>query len=353
MKIIHVGLGVRGRLWLGMVRAHAGTISVACIDPRSAALEWTKAHFPPLGDSCYPEINEALKSTQADAAIIATPLPLRASHAILALEAGLSVMIEKPFAARVADAAKVLETARRTGRAVLVAQAKSLSRAEQTLKALVHERKVGSITHVSYIDRRSYAPGNRSDEAPVKYSQLMDCGARHFDSLPEILDAGPVTIMARCSKAPWSEYPHGSTTEALLEMEHDIHVQYHASLTSNRSESSVWIEGNDGVVRTLGSHVWWRKRGWRFFAPIRPRRQPAAEALEYPPEGPEASLNQLRAAVIDGRAPESSVNQNLRTVAMIEGAIVSHETGRVVHVGELLAAAGVPSFASTDSRYRR
>jgi hypothetical protein len=61
-------------------------------------------------------------------------------------------------------------------------------------------------------------------------------GIHHFDSLRRVLGVNPVSLMARCSRAPWSAYRHGSTTEALLEMEHNIHVQYHGSLTSNRNE---------------------------------------------------------------------------------------------------------------------
>lgn len=40
MDIIHIGLGVRGRHWLEIVRDDPRVISVGCVDPELSALGW-------------------------------------------------------------------------------------------------------------------------------------------------------------------------------------------------------------------------------------------------------------------------------------------------------------------------
>jgi predicted dehydrogenase len=347
MKIIHIGLGQRGRRWLEITHDHAGVTSVGCVDPDLSALDWTKMQFPKLRNSCYLELGEALKNTRADAAIIASPLALRTGHAVTALDAGLAVMIMNPFATRLSEAAKVLEASHRTSRVVMVAQNDRFVRAERTLQQLVREKKMGTVTHVSCIDRRSHPPVAETNDAQVNYSQLLDVAVHHFDSLCNILDATPLSVMARCTKAPWSDYHHGSTTEAILEMERDIHVQYHGSLTSNHSEYSLWIEGDLGVLRLSRSHVWWRKRGWRFFVPIRALTLSRGDAPKKSREDMATLLDQFRAAVLDERMPDSSGDTNVWVASMIEATILSDKTGRVVRVGDLPAAAEIRSLAAS------
>src|SRR5262245_24744247 len=170
MNVLHIGLGLRGRHWLEIVRDRSDIRSVACVDPDASALNWAKTHFPTLSRACYPHLEEALKATGADAAIIASPLARHASQAIQALEAGLAVMIETPLAGAVAEAARVVEAARYAGRPVMVAQNYRYARCERRLQQLVGEGKLGTITHVSCIDHRR-RPRPDHDLAQVDYCQ--------------------------------------------------------------------------------------------------------------------------------------------------------------------------------------
>jgi predicted dehydrogenase len=293
-----------------------------------------------LREACYEDLETALKKINADAAIISSPPALHPTHAIAALQAGLAVMIEKPFATSVAEGARVVEVARRAGRPLMVAQNYRYRRCEQTLQKLLRERKAGTITHVSYVDRRA-RPAQGNFLSQVEYSQVLDAGAHHFDSLRSMLGVNPVRVMARCGKSPWSAYLHGSTTEASLEMENNIHIQYYGSLTSNRYESALWIEGDKGILRADQTHVWWRKRGWRFFLPVRLAKIPPGDALKYPREGTATLLDQLDKAVRLRTIPETNGEDNLWTLSMVEAAILSDRTEKVVDITDIFKSAGV------------
>ena len=340
MNVIHIGLGVRGRHWLEMLRTRSDMRSVGCVDPDASALDWVRAHFPNRRDACYKKLDNALRQVKVEAAIIASPLALRADHAIQALEAGLTVMIEQPLAASLAEAGRVVEAARRTGQPVVVAQNDQDRRCEATLQQLVCEGKVGSITHVSCVDRRA-CPTQGHLLAQTDYAQLLDVGALHFDTLRHMLGVNPVSVMARCSRAPWSRYQHGSTTEALLEMEHNIHIQYYGSLTSNRYEHTLWIEGDRGVLWINHSRLWWRKRGWRFFLPMCARKIPAGNARKYRREGAATWLNQLKTAVAERKAADASGEDNLWTLAMVEAAMLSDKAGKAVRIDDLFRDVGM------------
>jgi predicted dehydrogenase len=342
MNILHVGLGAKGKHWLTMARRRSDVTSVGCVDPDASAQTWARTHVPELGTACYADLDGALQSTRADAAIIASPAAQHARHAIKALDAGLAVMIEMPFAGSLGEAVQVVEVARRAGRAVMVAGRHRYARCERRLRRLVGEGKVGTITHVSCMDRRSRL-ARGSEPTRAEYSQVVDVAAHHFDSLRAVLGVNPVNVMARCGSAPSGEHGQRSRTEALLEMERNIHLQYHGSLTPDRDEHLLWIEGDTGVLRTDGVRIWWRKRGWPVFLPIRWGRTPAGDALTPPREGTDKLLQELTAAVVEGRVPETSGEDHLWTLSMVEAVMRSDRTGKVVGVAELLsAAAGVP-----------
>jgi 2-hydroxy-4-carboxymuconate semialdehyde hemiacetal dehydrogenase len=65
------------------------------------------------------DLAEALARPGVDAAILATPTPMHASQAIQCLEAGKHVEVEIPMADNLADARRLVETARRVGKVAM------------------------------------------------------------------------------------------------------------------------------------------------------------------------------------------------------------------------------------------
>jgi predicted dehydrogenase len=348
MDILHIGLGERGRQWFEMARGRRDAVSVACVDSDAAARQWAQRHASGL--PCYERLEEALQEVKADAAVVATPLASHAAEAMAALEAGLAVMIEKPFAPNLAQGVQVMAVAHRTGHPVLVAQNNRYRRCERALRTLLREGKVGTVTHVSCIDRRrqtAAAPGG----LPVDYMQLHEVAAHHFDSLRGALGRNPVRVMAQSSQAPGSPYPYdGSTTEAFFEMEDHIPIQYYGSLTANRDAFELRIEGEYGALRTDGRRLWWRKKGARFFLPLRMPKISAADALKPPREGMASLLDQLQAAIRSGEAPETHGDDNLWSLAMTEAVMVSDRSAQSVEIADVCAAAGMSAAAISQNQ---
>ncbi len=334
IKIVHVGIGVRGQHWLEIVKDYPDAISVACMDPAPAALNKVAHDYPTLPR--FSELHEALKHVEADAAIIATPVPLHADHALQCLEAGLAVLVEKPFAANVQEASRVIERGDALGRPTLAAQNYRFNPAERTLRQLLQQNHLGKISSVHCVARR-YRVGKGTFLGEMDYPQIVDVGIHHFDSLRSILGCDAVSVAARSFNPSWSDYRHGAVTEAFIEMEHDIHVQYLGTLTSHRYSFRMWIEGEHGVLWTNRHRVLFRQRGKRLFWPLRLVSVPRGDEAPYPREGTTSLLNHLRDAILEQRVPETNGRDNLRTLAIVEAGVRSDQEQREVGIDEVLA----------------
>lgn len=100
------------------------------------------------------------------------------------------------------------------------------------------------------------------------------------------------------------------------------------------------------MLRADQTHVWWRKRGWKFFLPLRMVKIPTGDALKYPREGTATLLDQLSAAVRLKRLPETNGEDNLWTLSMVEAAMLSDKTGTVVEIVDILKPSGVTQESS-------
>lgn len=88
---------------------------------------------------------EAAASGAADIAYIGTPPSEHARHAILCLEAGMPVLIEKPFAASGTDARRIADAARASGLFCMEAMWTRFIPAARRLKAIVEAGELGDI----------------------------------------------------------------------------------------------------------------------------------------------------------------------------------------------------------------
>lgn len=340
IRIIHVGLGIRGRHWLEFVRKYPDAATVACVDADQPTLDAAQRDHTSNACQYFTDLGTALRTVKADAALIASPSALHADHAVKALQAGLAVLIEKPFTCTVEEARQVILCAKAMDRPVVVAEQFRFVPAERTVRKLVQEGRLGEIAHVTFIDRRRMPSHTQGPwMATLDYPQLQEIAVHHFDSLRSFFHRRPLNIMARVWNPPWSDYRQGACTEAFIEMEGGLHVQYLGTLTSHRFAYSVWIEGERGVVWTNRKWVLWRSRGKRFFWPVKLAKVPKGDEAPFPREGSTSLLNSLRDALLYGTPPETSGEDNIWTLAMVQAGMRSAAERRVVSIGDVFAHA--------------
>ncbi len=342
IRLMHVGLGVRGRHWLEVVRRRSDLTLAACVDPDPQALAAARTLAP--GAGAFADLDQALRAVPADAALVTSPTRFHAEHARRALEAGLHVLVEKPFATALADAEAVVAAAGAAGRQVVVAENYRFFPAERTVHRWIAGGRIGRPVTVTCLDRRCQPPSDLGPwAASLPHPQLVEIAVHHFDSFRYLLDRRPARVTARTFNPPGSAYHAGAGTGAVIEMEDGPTILYGGFLTSHRYEYTLWIEGEAGALWTDRRRVWWRRRGARFFRPV--RLEPAADrnGARYPWAGMTALLDQFRDAVLHGRPPETGGRDNLWTVAMVEAALRSAEDGAPVAIA---AVDGAPVLSA-------
>jgi predicted dehydrogenase len=340
INIIHVGVGGRGRHWLDFVAQHPDFTSVACVDKDAKALQEVRSLPGQEHGRFFTSLEEALSQTQAEAVLIASPSFLHASHALQALDAERAVLVEKPFAGNLQEAVQIVHRARTVGRPVLVAENYRFFQAERTMRHLLDAGVAGCIAAAVCVDRRdqpshTQGPWVKSMPEPL----LTEIAVHHFDSFRYLFNRQPVSISVNSYHPPGSDYDGCAAANALIELAEGFPIQYSGTMVANRYEYSLWVQGNKGDLWTDRRRVWWRPEGRRFFRPVKLTPVPKGDEQRYPKAGTVSLLNQFRDALTQGKSPETSGEDNLWTLAMVEAAILAVREGRKVLIDEVFPPA--------------
>lgn len=103
------------------------------------------------GAKTYTSFEELLEDPTIEAVAIATPVRTHATLACAAMEAGKHVLVEKPMAASVEDCQRMLETAERTGRKLVVDHVFVYSPQVTRIKEIIDSGDLGEIYYVDSV----------------------------------------------------------------------------------------------------------------------------------------------------------------------------------------------------------
>lgn len=132
----------------------------------------------------YESYQELLADSTVDIVHICTPNDTHAEISIAALEAGKHVMCEKPMAKTAADAKRMVEVAKRTGKKLTIGYNNRFRADSQYLKKIVEEGDLGEIYFAkAHAVRRRGVPtwGVFLDEEKQGGGPLIDIGTHALD----------------------------------------------------------------------------------------------------------------------------------------------------------------------------
>ena len=115
--LVGCGFATQARHLPGLRRAaHAHAIALADIDPTTlaeVARQWGIVR-------CYSNAHQLIEDPEVDAVAVCVPAGLHAEVAVVALEAGKHVLVEKPLALSLGDADRMLEAGQRSAARAMV-----------------------------------------------------------------------------------------------------------------------------------------------------------------------------------------------------------------------------------------
>jgi predicted dehydrogenase len=341
-RIVQVGLGPHGRNWAKRVIPDIKEVDVVAYvdtDPHAVELLVQEARVP--ADRCFGSLHDAIAATQPEAVLITTALPSHVPVIEAGLDAGLHVLVEKPFAPSLAAARRLVELAAAKGLILMVSQNYRFFPAPRAIAALVSGSGLGKLHEVS-IDFRRFSPGlgrHQLEEQPL----LVDMSIHHFDLLRLILNREPARIYCEAWNPEWTTFTGPCVAVASIVFEGGVVVSYRGSWISS-GPVTPWA--GDWRLEFENGEVFWTSRedeGVPHDKVVIRQRSSKARTVTLPSmprTGPWGTITEFANAVQAGREPETSGRNNLGTIALVEAAVESatrREPVAISRTGEALA----------------
>ena len=147
------------------------------------------------GYTIHPSFEAALKELKPDLCSISTYSDSHADYAVMAIEAGCDVFVEKPLATTVADAERVVAAARKAnGRKLVVGYI--LRHHPSWVRLIAEARKLGGpYVFRMNLNQQSSGPTWATHKALMETtSPIVDCGVHYVDVMCQITDAKAVEV---------------------------------------------------------------------------------------------------------------------------------------------------------------
>ena len=144
----------------------------------------------------FTSFDDALAATSPDVVSINTWPDTHAAFAIRAMEAGAHVFLEKPIAETVADAERVVDTAERTGRKLIVGYI--LRHHPSWIRFIELARTLGTplVFRMNLNQQSSGAQWATHQRLLASLSPIVDCGVHYVDVWCQITPARPLSVHA-------------------------------------------------------------------------------------------------------------------------------------------------------------
>jgi D-apiose dehydrogenase len=282
---------------------------------------------------------EMIASGEVDVISLLTPPAVRDDVIYPAFDAGVHVLVEKPFAERLSDAAGFVKAAERTGVKLAVGQQLRFKQNMIAIQEAISAGTLGDIRHIAhdhYYNRAS-TRGWRKDETRLEISifsiHILD-RIRTFAGVP------PKTVSAVTRH--WDPSVVGETfTHLRVEFENDaVGTMVSSWHALTLPESRLRIDGTLGSAISLSDSAVGDRATVRIQTSDGELQEQSFHEEQAMSHAMGRSMGHLLDAIETGTEPPHSGRDNLQTMEIVDGAYLSAERGEPVSVEELRVSAG-------------
>jgi predicted dehydrogenase len=350
---IMVGAGGMARNWIRRyTEPHRSRVEiVALVDVNPAALR-DASEFLGLPDSrCFARMEDAFAAVDADCAAVVVPPRVHRPAVELAAARGLDILSEKPMADTWEDAVAVYRAAQAAGVRLQIMQNYRYTPRIQTLKGVLESGRLGRIHYVAArfaADYRQPLSWGAAFRHEMRHAILVEGSIHHFDQIRHLTGQDCRTI------AGWEWNPGAPSfkgeclTLYTMQLSGGAYAQYegsglaagwqntwHGEYYRVECEGGAVVLDRDQVVR-IQEHE--RGRGLRI---------EEVPTVRLALEGHAAVVGQFLDWLDGGPAPPTVVEDNLKSAAMLFGAIQASASNQAIDVAAMVAQAQAASTAAT------
>lgn len=331
-------MGPHGRNWARQTLPHIDEVEVvAYVDKDPNALDTLRQEIDIPAERCFESLKEAIAATRPEAVLNTTALPAHVPVTMAALEAGLHVLLEKPFAPSVEAGQELVTVAGGRGLVLMVSQNYRFFPAPRVIASMVHESALGRLYEVS-IDFRRYStagPNGRGRHHLEEQPLLVDMSIHHFDLLRMILSREPRRIYCEAWNPEWTSFSGPSVAVASIDFEGSVMVSYRGSWISG-AQVTPWA--GEWLMEFENGSVTWTSAADsdptqdRVVVRMRGQEPRVVDLPAVPRTGTMGSITEFVRAVRTGTEPETSGRYNLGTIALMSAAVDSATLRRPVAI---------------------
>ena len=184
LNIIQAGFGGWGINWHETVlMPFKGVKTTAWVDADPKVLKKVAKLEGVDPANCFPSLKEAVKTVKAEAVVITAGIGGHVPLSREALNAGLHVLVEKPFAPKISQAKQLVELAKTRKRILMVSQNYRHQPAVRTVEKVLSTGDLGPVYSVSIDFRRNAGIGRKKSEhhCIIDHPLWMDMAIHHLE----------------------------------------------------------------------------------------------------------------------------------------------------------------------------
>ncbi len=336
-KAVLVGAGAMSRKWLDCIKTIGGVDIVGIVDLYPANAEKRAAEQginPDIGTDLGAMLAKHHPDIVLDVAIPA------ARHEIVsaALAAGAHVLSEKPMAETLEQARDLVVRAEAAGRLHVVVQNRRYLEQLRRIRRMIASGAIGDITGIHcdfFLD-----PHFGGFRESMDHVLLLDMAVHTFDAARFVADSQAVSVYAEEWNPQGSWYARDSSALASFRFSNGAVFTYRGSWCApgfRTSWESAWR-----ITGTRGSILWDGAADLRAETALpheAGKLLPDTQAAEIPPFDPSDRVGGHLGVLTDfinatrgGPTPETVGRENIKSLAMVLGAIDSVGQGRRVEI---------------------
>jgi predicted dehydrogenase len=330
-QVVVVGCGGMANVWVEYLMTRQDVKIAALVDIKQ---EFAQAMADRHHLSCgtFTDMTEAISQTGAN---LVLDITIPASHfkvCTTALQLGCDVLGEKPMAATMEEAYAIVQMVEQTGRSFAVMQNRRYNPNIRALRELVGG---GTIGKVGYVGADFFLGPHFGGFRDLMDSPLiLDMAIHTFDQARFITGADPVSVYCHEFNPAGSWYAGNAAAICIYEMSDGSTFCYRGSWCAEGAPTS-W-ESEWRLTGELGTAIWDGK-GMPYAEVVASGDQQGKFVREYTrveaevnwqgKSGHAGCLDEMFAALQQSRPAETDCRDNIKSMAMVLGALESARTG--------------------------
>jgi predicted dehydrogenase len=326
IRLLCVGLGGMGHHDWNAAIDCGGFIAVGGVDVDTGA---RSVFAEKTGAPTFTDLDQALDSVEADAALVATPDRFHAPLTLRALDAGLDVICEKPMAETLRDAARMHFSALEQDRMLMIHHQLRWHPTHHEARRRIAAGDIGRLRRIDFQFSVHSDVCLRGYRSQLPHLILQDLAVHHFDLIRYLSGQ-------ECDSLYVSDWPNPETglditaatdAVAILNMSGPVTVSYTASIRELLDPvgytCTARIHGTEGELAVDRQQLRLQTRAGH---------ADGGKPQTIDPPTPEPDTWAAFARALQTREPALTHSaDNLNSLSMLFAAMESAETGAVVH----------------------